>query len=109
MFETAVPNPVALKELPEEVEHDDFIVLRWTAPKSNGAPITHYTPYYRIVTTDGKLGKWVKAKPVTHLSDTVLEERVKLDRGKAYEIVVTASNSRGESLKENIRKVTMLG
>lgn len=105
MFETAVPNPVALEDLPEEVTNNDYITLKWTEPKSNGAPITHYTPYYRIVTSRGP-GEWTELKMKDALQ---LLLRVKVNRGKTYEFVVTASNSRRESDKENIRRVNVLG
>ena len=39
----------------------------------------------------------------------LLEQRVDVAGGKAFEIVVTASNSRGESRKDNIKRVNVLG
>ena len=38
-----------------------------------------------------------------------LEKRVDVAGAKAFEIVVTASNSRGESRKDNIKRVNVLG
>ena len=106
MFETAVPNPVVLEDLPEEVTNVDYITLKWTEPKSNGAPITHYTPYYRIVTKDRHPGEWTELEMKDALQLFLL---VKVHRGKTYEFVATASNSRRESDKENIRRVKVLG
>lgn len=105
MFETAVPDPVVLEDLPEEVKQVDAITVKWTEPKSNGASISCYKMYYRIVTTADKMNEWVKTKPRT----LHLEQSVEVARGKAYEFVVTASNSLGESLKQNIKMVKVLG
>lgn len=95
---------MALKNLPEEVTNDDHITLNWTEPKSNGAPIAHYTPYYRTMTRGSKPAKWAKIKHTTQLL-----ERVEVVRGKINEFVVTATNSCGESDKENIKSVNVLG
>ena len=94
-----------LDELPEEVADEDFITLKWTEPKSNGAPITHYTLYYKKLTRDDK------SVEGTMVIDNIqlLEQRVDVAGAKAFEIVVTASNSRGESRKDNIKRVNVLG
>lgn len=105
MFETAVPGPVELFELPEEVINEDFITLKWTEPKSNGAPITHYTLYYEKLTRTDKAVKGT----MTIDKSQLLEQRVDVAGAKAIEFVVTASNSRGESRKENTKRVNVLG
>ena len=59
--------------------------------------------------TDGKPGEWIKLRTVTDVS--VREWDVKLEKGKVYEFVVTATNIFGESLKEDgkIRRVKAIG
>ena len=105
MFETAVPDPVELNELPEKVTDNDFITLKWTEPKNNGAPVTHYTLYYKNLTRDDKLVEGT----MTILTSQLLEQRVVVAGSKAFEFVVTASNSRGESRKDSIKRVKVLG
>jgi len=105
MFETAVPDPVELDELPEEVTDEDFITLKWTEPKNNGAPITHYTLYYKNLTRDDKPLQGTMKIGTSQL----LEQRVDVAGAKAFEFVVTASNGRGESRKNNTKRVNVLG
>ena len=99
---------MALEDLPEEVTNVDYIPLNWTEPKSNGAAITHYTPYYRVVTTGSQKGSWIKDDE--RREDALqLWHSFRVSRGKTYEFVVTASNGGGESDKKNIRRVNVLG
>ena len=105
VFKTAVPDPVEIDELPEEVTDENFIILKWTEPKSNGAPITHYTLYYKKLTRDDKLVD----KTMTIDKSQLLEQRVDVAGAKTFEFVVTASNSRGESRKDNTKRVNVLG
>ena len=66
--------------------------------KNNGAPITSYTIYRRLVDENGKKNAWIKEKT---LSNAVSRSfTVTLDWGKHYEFVVTATNSLGEAKKE---------
>ena len=57
--------------------------------------------YQRIV-TDGKSGQWTKLKTITDIS--VRELTVKLEKGKVYEFVVTATNEFGERLKLKLKR-----
>ena len=93
-----------LEDLTNELTNADKVTLKWTEPKSNGAPILHYTPYHRIRTRDSLLGKWTASKPTTQAP-----EDVNVVRGKINEFVVTATNSCGESKKEDIKSVNVLG
>ncbi|KAJ7384340.1 hypothetical protein OS493_022453, partial [Desmophyllum pertusum] len=92
--------------LPSEVTNDT-ITLKWREPKNNGKVITLYTVYQRIV-TDGKPGEWTRLKTITDISVRGL--KVKLEKGKVYEFVVTATNELGESLKDRkIKRVLASG
>ena len=92
-----VPSAATIDDLPSEVT-DDTITLKWSEPQNNGKEITQYTVYQRIVTYD-KPGEWIKLKKITDVSDRKLT--VRLESGKVYEFVVTATNEHGESVKEN--------
>ena len=98
-----VPSAATIDDLPNEVT-DDTITLKWSEPQNNGKVITQYTVYQRIV-TDGKPQEWIKLKTITDVS--VRELEVKLEEGKVYEFMVTATNELGESFKEDgkIRRV----
>ncbi|KAJ7384342.1 hypothetical protein OS493_022455, partial [Desmophyllum pertusum] len=103
----SVPAAAEIYDLPSEVINDT-ITLKWREPKGNGKVITLYTVYQRIV-TDGKQGEWTRLKTITDIS--VRELKVKLEKGKVYEFVVTATNELGESLKEDgkIKRVKASG
>ena len=107
LFIQGVPAAATIDDLPNEVT-DDTITLKWSQPQNNGKVITQYRVYQRIV-TDGKAGEWIKLKTITDVS--VRELDVKLENGKVYEFVVTATNIFGESLKEDgkIRRVKAIG
>ena len=65
--------------------------------------------YRRPVREDGILLNWTKINEITDTSDRKVV--VKLEKGKEYEFVVTATNSFGEGGKEEgkIRKMKVLG
>ena len=90
-----VPAAATIYPLPNEVT-DDTISLKWSEPESNGKVITQYTVYQRIV-ADGT-PEWKELEIITDVSER--ETTVKLESGKVYEFVVTATNEFGESLKE---------
>ena len=72
----------------------DEITLRWEEPNNNGAEITLYTVYYGTLNDE----QWKGTKKITDVS--VRKYVVKVEMGKKYEVLVTASNKYGESSKE---------
>ena len=76
---------------------------------SNGADITQYTVYVRNVTSNGTLGDWRKLEVIHDVF--AREYVVTLKNGQQYDLVVTATNKYGESLKEqhNIKRIRLLG
>ena len=96
LLNLGVPAAATIDSLPNEVR-DDTITLKWSEPENNGKDITQYTVYQRIV-TDGKPREWIKLKTITDVS--IKEWTVELESGNVYELVVTATNDFGESLKE---------
>ncbi|KAJ7384344.1 hypothetical protein OS493_022457 [Desmophyllum pertusum] len=103
-----VPATAEIYGLPSEVTNDN-ITLKWREPKNNGRVITQYTVYQRIVTY-GKPEEWsTRLKTITDISLRKL--KVKLEKGKVYEFVVTATNALGESLMEygKIKRVLASG
>ena len=82
---------------------DDPLVfeLRWSKPKENGAPITKYTIYRRLVGKNGQKEQWDKIKTLS--VDAPLSYNVTLAWGKHFEFVVTATNRFGEATKEDNR------
>ena len=100
-FYTILGSPEAAEF---EIEHTDdplMFELRWSKPKENGAPITSYTIYRRLVGENGQKDQWDKIKTLS--VDLPLSYNVTLDWGKHYEFVVTATNSFGEATKEDNR------
>ena len=65
--------------------------------------------YRRTVREDGTSLNWIKIKIITDTSDRKVV--VNFEKGKEYELVVTAANSFGEGGKEErkIRKIKVLG
>ena len=65
--------------------------------------------YRRTVREDGTSLNWTKVKEIIDTSDRKVV--VNLEKGKEYELVVTATNKFGEGRKEEgkIRKITVLG
>jgi len=101
----AVPEIIGLPAKTKDVE----ITIIWHEPQNNGASITQYTVYQRIVSDDGTPRKWNPINVIKDLSDR--QVAVKLEKGKNYEFVVTATNRFGESLKEGekLKKILVLG
>ena len=107
-FNAGVPGAAEITDLPAETNNVN-ITLKWKEAENNGAPITWYTVYRRIVREDGSSLKWIKIEEITDTSDRKVV--VNFERGKEYELVVTATNSFGEGGKEErkIRKTKVLG
>ena len=72
----------------------DAITLKWKEPNNNGAEITLYTVYFGTLNDE----QWKKTEKITDVS--VLKYVVKVEMGKKYKVLVTASNKYGESSKE---------
>ena len=83
--------------------------LKWEESQNNGAPITKYTVYQRIVNDGNKSHDWAKVHDITSVS--VREVAVDLEIGRDYEFAVTASNKCGESKKqvEKMKRISVLG
>ena len=104
-----VPAAAEITDLPAETKNVN-ITLKWEEAENNGAPITQYTVYRRSVRGDGTSLNWIKIKEITDTSDRKVVVS-NFEKGKEYELVVTASNSFGEGGKEErkIRKIKVLG
>ncbi|XP_068686480.1 fibroblast growth factor receptor 1-like isoform X2 [Montipora foliosa] len=102
------PGSVEIIGFPSETKNVEVTII-WNEPQNNGAPITQYSVYQRIVNDDGTVREWNKIKEIKDLSRRQVV--VKLEKNKVYEFVVTATNRRGESLREenNIRKLVVFG
>ena len=85
-----VPSAVAFKY---ELNVDE-ITLKWEEPNNNGAEITIYTVYYGTINDE----QWKETEKITDVS--VRKYIVKVEMGKKYKVLVTASNKYGESSKE---------
>ena len=107
-FNLGVPAAAEITGLPAETNNVN-ITLKWKEAENNGAPITWYTVYRRTVREDGTSLNWIKIKNITDTSDRKVV--VNFEKGKEYELVVTATNSFGEGRKEEgqIRKIKVLG
>ena len=70
------------------------ITLKWDEPINNGAEITMYTVYYGTLNDE----QWEETEKITDVS--VRKYVVKVEIGKKYKVLVTASNKYGESSKE---------
>ena len=107
-FNPGVPAAAKITDLPTEVKNVN-ITLKWKEAENNGAPITQYTVYRRTVREDGTSLNWIKIKEITNTSDRKVV--VNFEKGKEYELVVTATNRFGEGGKEErkIRKIKVLG
>ncbi|XP_068733590.1 tyrosine-protein kinase receptor Tie-1-like isoform X3 [Montipora capricornis] len=102
------PATVEIIGLPSETRNVSLTV-KWNEPENNGAPITQFTVYQRIVNSDKTVGKWKKIRVIKDLSRRQVV--VELEKNKVYDFAVTATNKYGESLPEgkNIRKLVVLG
>ena len=85
------------------------ITIKWKEAQGNGASITQYNVYQRVVTDDGTSREWSKIREINDPSVRSVE--VQLEKGKDYEFVVTAKHALGESNKEDdkIKKMSVLG
>ena len=88
---------------------DAEITIKWNEPQNNGAPVTQYAVYQRTVSDDRTPRDWNTINVITDPLDRHVA--VKLEKGKNYEFVVTATNRFGESLKEGekVKKIVVLG
>ena len=77
---------------------DDEITLKWKEPDNNGAAITLYTVYQRIVSDE----QWQKIGTITDISKR--EYVVKVEKKKKYEFLVTATNKYGENQNKDNKK-----
>ena len=107
-FNTGVPGAAEITDLPAETTNVN-IILQWKEAENNGAPITQYTVYRRTVREDGTSLNWIRIKEITNTSDRKVV--VNFEKGKEYELVVTATNRFGEGVKDErtIRKLKVLG
>ena len=94
---TDVPDPVVF----EANVNDDEVTLKWKEPENNGANITQYSIYQRI----GNDEQWTMVTVINDISKR--EFVVRVEKGKQYEFVVTATNKYGESLKNKDRIQTV--
>ena len=101
-----VPMPVKLKVNSSGAMGNAF-TLTWVEPNNNGAVVLDYMVYKRDVNEDGKTSEWkfVGLVPASNLALT--EYVITLKRGKTFDLVVTAKNKFGESVKEedNVKRV----
>ena len=107
-FNLGVPAAAEITGLPAETKNVN-ITLKWKEAENNGALITRYTVYRRTVREDGTSLNWIKIKEI--IDTSVRKVVVNFEKGKEYELVVTATNSFGEGGKEErqIRKIKVLG
>ena len=96
---------VEIVGLPPETKNVS-VIIKWNEPESNGAPITQYTVYQRILNKYNTVGEWNKIGVIKDLSRR--QVIVKLKRNKVYEFAVTATNKYGDSLHEG-KKLVVLG
>ena len=95
-----VPEAVVITD---EVK-DGEITLKWEEPDKNGAAITQYDIYQRIV--NDKMWKNIGTIKDTSERQFVVE----VEKGKEYEFSVTATNKYGESSREDsIKRVKVPG
>ena len=101
-----IPAAAEIINLPAKTT-ETKVTIKWNEAQNNGASITQYSVYRRIVTDDGTPGEWEKVSE----NPAVRAVNVSFEKGKEYEVVVTATNRFGESLKEEdkIKKIKVLG
>ena len=77
----------------------DEVILKWEEPNNNGAEITLYTVYHGSLTDE----QWKKIEVSSR------NYAFKVEMGKKYRVLVTASNKYGESSKKGmIQQVDVL-
>ena len=97
---TDVPMPVEFNVNPRGAKSDTF-TLTWVEPNNNGAVVLDYMVYLRDVNEDGRTTEWKFVEIVPASQNLALTEYViTLQRGKKFDLVVTAKNKCGESAKE---------
>ena len=69
-------------------------------PEDNGAAIEQYTVYKRIVTFRAEESEW-EGIATTRAPEYLIE----LERGKTYEVYITATNKCGEGQKGKFQRV----
>ena len=74
----------------------DEITLKWEEPNNNGAEITVYTVYCGALSDE----QWRETEQITDVSVRIFV--VKVEMGKKYKVLVTASNKYGESSIEGM-------
>ena len=107
-YPSGIPDTPDIIDVPAEI-HSDEAVLKWKTPSSNGADITQYTVYIRNVTSNDTVGYWRKIENIYDVS--IHAYVVTLRKGQQYDLVVTATNKYGESLKQQlkIKRIRVLG
>ena len=97
--------PVELINVPSVVNSNQ-ITLEWRKPTDNGAAITGYTVYQRTVGEYGAISDWQFVADTSNCKYVII-----LDRGQKLDLMVTAKNRCGESLKneENAKRVEVSG
>ena len=105
---SGIPETPDIIDVPGEI-HSDEVALKWSKPNSNGADITQYTVYIRDVNSNGTVGDWRKLEVIFDVF--AREYVITLKNGQQYDLLVTATNQYGESLKEqhNIKRIRVLG
>ena len=106
--EIGAPAAAEIVGLPPETKGTS-ITIKWNKPQNNGANITQYNVYRRIVNDDGSSSDWEEIRG--RKNPLIREVNVTLEKGKKYEFVVTAKNKFGEGLKEveKIKRIVVLG
>ncbi|XP_068733604.1 fibroblast growth factor receptor 1-A-like [Montipora capricornis] len=102
------PGSVEIIDLPSETKNVS-VTIKWNKPQNNGAPITQYTVYQRVVSDNYTLGEWNKIRVIK--DESRREVIVQLVKNKVYEFSVTATNKHVDSLRggKNIRKLVVSG
>ena len=96
-FDACADVPAPVKLTAEEKSGE--ITLKWDEPESNGAAITQYSVYQRMLNDK----EWDNPKNITDISKR--EYVFEGEEGEEYEFVVTATNKYGESSKIQMVKV----
>ena len=89
---------VEITYVSSDAKSNEF-TLTWVEPNNNGAPILVYLVYRRTVSNDGGVSKWefVELVPAASICDET-KYSITLERGKTFDLIVTAKNKCGESL-----------
>ena len=90
---------VELCGIPTDHRSNDF-TLKWLEPKNNGAVILDYIVYRRTVNESGGVSKWEFVRSVAAVTCALTGCVITLERGKTFDVLVTARNKCGESLQQ---------